>query len=256
MALKCVLESTDNVPEALQSEYVEKDGKLYLQLDGVREHPEVQSLKNAFERVKKERETASGELLALKEKVGEFPDDFDPDEYRRLKEAGEKGVKIDERIEKVKTELQKRHEAEIKQKEDRLKLVESALRTTKVDDGLTNALLEAGIDRKHLPIVKSYLSSKVQIDESDGKFEPYIEGDLETRLSLTDFARAWANNDVGKNYVAPATGGGATGGNGAITGENPWAKGQENLTKQDALVRDNPARARQLASAAGIKPDW
>ena len=34
MALKAVLSSIDEVPEALRSEYTEKDGKFHLQLDG------------------------------------------------------------------------------------------------------------------------------------------------------------------------------------------------------------------------------
>lgn len=42
-------------------------------------------------------------------------------------------------------------------------------------------------------------------------------------------------------------------GGGAYTGKNPFAKESFNLTEQGKLLRENPAQARELAAAAGVK---
>lgn len=42
-------------------------------------------------------------------------------------------------------------------------------------------------------------------------------------------------------------------GGGEYKGANPWAKETFNLTEQGKLLRDNPAQAKEMASAAGVK---
>jgi len=52
MALKTILETLEGVDDALQSFYVENDGKYVLQVEGVDEHPDVANLRNAYQRTK------------------------------------------------------------------------------------------------------------------------------------------------------------------------------------------------------------
>lgn len=79
-----------------------------------------------------------------------MPDDFDGAEYERLKKAAGDGSKIDERLQRQREDLDRRHADAIKKKDERLGFVEGALKRKTVDDGLTQALVEAGVERKHL----------------------------------------------------------------------------------------------------------
>ena len=54
--LKTVIDTTTGLNEALIPFYAERDGKYYLQIEGVREHPDVLNLVNAYESVKADRE--------------------------------------------------------------------------------------------------------------------------------------------------------------------------------------------------------
>src|SRR5690606_23806527 len=87
------LENLDDVPEALHGEYKEQkigDQTVYvLDLDGVDQHPAVKSLKTAHETTKADRNKLRTENAALKAKVEGLPEDFDPDEYQRLKDEEE-----------------------------------------------------------------------------------------------------------------------------------------------------------------------
>lgn len=87
MSLKAVVSSLDDVPAEAHHLYVEKDGKFVLNLDDIDAHPAVSALKNAHERTKQSRADLAKQIDELK---GKIPDDFDPEEWKRLKdrEAG------------------------------------------------------------------------------------------------------------------------------------------------------------------------
>jgi hypothetical protein len=54
-------------------------------------------------------------------------------------------------------------------------------------------------------------------------------------------------------YLWPMSqGGGATGGQGGATGSNPWRADNWNVTEQGRIVAKDPAKAKSLASAAGV----
>lgn len=259
MALATILETLDDVPEALHAEYRETDipnvGKRFvLDLIGVDTHPSVRALKAAHDRVKADKARIQSDLDAANLRVEGLPEDFDPSEYQRLKDAAAdgKGPKVDERLQRQREELERKHQADLAKKDERLGTVEGALRRRTVDEGLTAALVEAGIDRKHLPVVKAFLAPQVKVTEQDGEFTASVETDINPTLPVSEFVKAWAGSDAGKIYVAPATGGGATGGSGKLGGDNPFAAATWDVTKQGALVREKGADfAERLAKAAG-----
>ncbi len=259
MALATILETLDDVPEALHAEYREQDipnvGKRFvLDLTGVDTHPAVRNLKTAHDRVKADKARLQNDLDAVQARVAGLPDDFDPDEYQRLKDAAAdgKGPKADERLTRQREELERKHQADLAKKDERLNTVEGALRRRTVDDGLTSALVEAGIDRKHLPLVKAFLAPQVKVVEQDGEFSASVETDINPTMPVSEFVKGWAGSDAGKIYVAPATGGGATGGSGKMAGDNPFSAQNWDVTKQGAVVREKGEDfARRLAQAAG-----
>lgn len=96
----------------------------------------------------------------------------------------------------------------------------------------------------------------MKIVEDDGEFTAEVDTDINPHMPLAEFVRNWTGSDGGKQYVAPASGGGAPGGGPKLTGENPFDAKTRNLTKQQDLIAANPVRARQLPEAAGVKPNW
>src|SRR5690349_11234354 len=57
------------------------------------------------------------------------------------------------------------------------------------------------------------------------------------------------------HWFADSGGGaqGPLGSNGATGSKNPWLKESWNMTEQGKIFRENPARAKQLAAAVGVK---
>ena len=78
-----------------------------------------------------------------------------------------------------------------------------------LDNGLTDALVKAGVSAPYLPAVKAMLSSQAKITV-EGDIRKAVIGDKDLGAYVTD----WATSDDGKHYIqAPAnSGGGANGG--------------------------------------------
>lgn len=271
MALKALLESLDNVPEEHQSLYIEKDlpkvGKRFIldiEGDSIRQHPSVSALSNAFERQKQEKTTLQNEVTTLKERFEGLPEDFDASAYEtlRTKAEGTAGNKdLEAQLETaraaVRDKLTKDHEKVLKAKDDRLALLEKDLNKTKIDDGLNQALLEAGVAKEFLPAARALLKERgiAQLKEEDGTFTAVAKTDLGD-VSLKEFAHQWVQSDEGKIYVPKAAGGDANGsGSKKAVGTNPFDKkaGTWNLTEQSKLLQENPVKAKQLADAVGYK---
>ncbi|WMT92800.1 hypothetical protein [Pelagibacterium sp. H642] len=77
--------------------------------------------------------------------------------------------------------------------------------------------------------------------------------------SVEEQFRSLYEEQDGKHFVAKPTGGDAGGSDGKRIADNPWdsSNGKKpNLTRQQQLMTENPAKARQLAQAAGVTPTW
>lgn len=107
-----------------------------------------------------------------------------------------------------------------------------------ISDGLTKALLDAGIDDKHLEVVKSFHERNVVLDEN---YNAVIDG-----KSLVDFTKEWLASDNGKIYgkFNPTSGGGSNGsGNGSQT------KSFKDMTEAErvALYKANPTQFAEMS---------
>lgn len=269
MGLKAVVTTLDDIPEALHELYVEQDGRYVLTVDGVDDHPAVGTLKNAYERTKAERKQYIEDLKALRAKVDGLPDDFDPDEFDRLKaeleelKAGEpdKGAKkpdgdaqsVRKMLEQRIASLEKKHASEVDAMRAEVEAKAAVINRLIVDDGLTRALMEAGVTTpSFVRAAKAMLAPSVKIDDDEGDYKAIVETDMGP-VPLDKFVADWAASDEGRVFVAPARGADATG-NGRMKGgqPNPWAKGSVNLTEQGRILRDDPEKARRMAKAAGV----
>lgn len=115
-----------------------------------------------------------------------------------------------------------------KEQEKALKLAQDALASESgftqkllLDNGLTEALVKAGVATPMLPAVKAMLGSQAKVIV-DGDARKAVIGDKD----LTEFVSAWATTDEGKHFIAaPANGGGgASGGAGNGSGAKVWTR--------------------------------
>jgi hypothetical protein len=119
-------------------------------------------------------------------------------------------------VEAVKKQLAQKHERELKAYQDKLAEKESALARLVVDDGLTSALVAAGVAKPYLDGAKALLRAQhgAEIQDVDGKPTAFFSG-----KSVVDFVQEWAQGDAGRAYVAaPAHSGGGSGGASGGTG--------------------------------------
>lgn len=254
MALKTILDTLDDVPEALHAEYKEVDGKFVLDLEGIDAHPTVVNLKTAHERQKQSNRTLTAELTAAKARLEGLPDDFDVDAYETLVQQaeGKAPPKPDEQVIQVRQQLERKHKSELDKKDERIATLEGAVTKATIDDGLSKALDEAGIDPAFKPGAMALLKSKgsVKLIEEDGQFKAQVETDMGP-MPLPGFVKEWSGSDEGKIYVKKPTGGDAPGSDGRKVEANPWAKDTFNLTKQGEIARADPTKAQRLKAAAG-----
>lgn len=84
-----------------------------------------------------------------------------------------------------------------------------------VENGLSEALVKAGVSANFLPAVKAMLSGNVKI-VAEGDARKAMVGDK----ALSDFVTEWAQGDEGKHFVTAQvnSGGGANGGQGGGAG--------------------------------------
>jgi len=89
---------------------------------------------------------------------------------------------------------------------------DGALQSYLIDNGLTDALVKAGVRSEFMGAAKAMLRNQAQIKAEDGNYAALM-GDK----PLVDGVAEWASSDEGKHFIsAPAnSGGGAAGGNGS-----------------------------------------
>ena len=109
----------------------------------------------------------------------------------------------------------------LKQAQDALASESGFTQKLLLDNGLTEALVKAGVANQFLPAVKAMLSSQAKII-TDGDARKAIIGDKE----LNEFVSSWATSDEGKHYIAAPSngGGGASGGAGSGSNAKVWTR--------------------------------
>lgn len=253
MALKALIADLTEVDEALRAHYTEKDGAYYLDLDDFGKHPGAATLKATLNRVNKDKDALAAKVAEWQPKIEALPEDFDADEWERLKSGAEPSEQIQtlkdqhaRAIEAMKAKAKADQEALAVQLAERDGYIDGTTR----DVALSAALDDAGFDPKHKPMLAKFLADRVKVRRDDGGARSaYVETDL-GEVSTLDFIKDFAAKD-GKDYLAKATGPGAPGSAAMRNGEaNPFASQHWNKTRQAQL----PAEKREaFAVAAGFK---
>jgi hypothetical protein len=267
VALRAVIEDASEIPEALKAEYIEKDGKFYLDLDGtLNAHTSVSPLAISLANLRKESKVLKEKLAANDAKLAGLPSDFDPAKYadmvaeletlradpNRDKDAEAKLQKERERYEQRIRDAETKRLADLKTKDDEIKERDDLIHATLVDGGLTEALVKHGVAKEFMGATRALLRGSVKVKKGDdGKRHAIVDTDL-GEVDIDKFVENWSKSDDGKPFVVAARGSGAHGsGNGRGSEINPWMKDAFNLTEQGRIVTSDKDKARRLMKAAG-----
>jgi hypothetical protein len=157
------------------------------------------------------RENAKWRRLAQQKDV------IDPSEVENLQ------TKIDELQSQLSAsgKTQKEQAKLLKQTQDALASESGFTQRLLLDNGLTDALVKAGVATPMLHAVKAMLGSQAKVIV-DGDARKAVIGDKD----LTEFVTSWATTDEGKHFIAaPANGGGgASGGAGNGSNAKVWTR--------------------------------
>ena len=188
--LKTVIETTDGLDEAIAALYTEHEGKFVLQIEGVDEHPEVASLRNAYARTKEDREKAKADAAKLKAQIAELE--------KSAPDTAATQAKLTAREEKL-------AEAESKANEWQGKYTGVTR-----DQSLQGALQQAGISEPaFLKAATAMLAGEVKLAD-DGT--AYVESSMGPKM-LGDYVKQWAAGE-GAAFVTKPQGTGVKSGEG------------------------------------------
>ena len=259
MALKAILDSLEGIPEELQSEYTETDGKFYLQVEGMRPQADVDKLSRSLSAARKDAATYKQRLSLFGEKSVE---DVlaELDRIPEL-ELAAKGKLDDDAINEIVETRLKTRVAPIERENKQLRTSNEEL-TTQVSGfvakerrrQIQDAVRSAATELKVLPAaVEDALlyGDRILTITEDNQIVVNEEQDG-AGLSAKDWLADMKQKKP--HWWGTSSGGGASGNRGGLgSGSNPWAKGSWNLTEQGRIYREDPARAESLAKAAGSR---
>lgn len=264
-------EEIDSLDEALKALYKEDKDVFVLDLDAtVDDHPRVKGLKATLGRYREIAPDAKGLKAKIDEaeRIRQSFDGLDPEEMRaaltRLQEIedGTQDKDVEKRLEATRLDLEKKHgkvlgekDKAITERDQKILSMDAFIRKLLIDNGLDAAIEEIEVLPEYKKAVKALLKEYgPKVVDEDGEYTSIYSTDLGD-ISLKDFVKKWATEDEAAPYLKPSgnRGTGARDSAGGGARKNPWAAGQENLTEQGRMLKENPTLARTLAAAAGKK---
>lgn len=224
------------------------------------------AVEEATARLKAKNHELLGDLKKLKVRVRETPDDFDPEEYKRLKAdadtRAEEEAKRAGQWDKLKGDLVSRHEKTVSELNSQLSSKTKELEDYIVTSSAIGEIAKAdGVPELLLPHVRNALKlenegGKYVVRVVDGDGSARVGGNNGEYMTVAQLLAEMKQSDI----FAPAfrgsraTGGGAAGAGRGANGatKNPWKKGPDfNLTEQGRILEQDPTLAARLRSEAG-----
>jgi hypothetical protein len=204
-----------------------------------------------------------------KEVLGGLIDEMDPiasRDYATIKRLEKKAEgktdadvsALEEKIEELNASLEKairestraatKHAEELKAANDGSAAKSAKLSELIRDKGLAQELIAVGVKNPvHLKATQAMLRELVQVDEEKG--EAFVlakdpKTGAETRKSLSDFAKEWAQSDEGKSFVTvPGSSGGGSAGPGSGAGSAGKTMSRASFETLDPAARLEFSRA-------------
>lgn len=262
MAIPALADNIDDIPEQFRELYTEKDGKFELTgVTGFRTQGDVDRLQGALNKERKDLRELRAKYSPLANR-GEIPDIIAIlDEHPDLKAAAE-GKLDDAKINAIVENRMRVKLAPVERERDGFKtqLAEA--------QGIIEQYQRRDTARKISDAVRAAcVKAKVLPDAVDDAVM-----NAERIFEVTEDGRVLARDNVGvtpgiepeawltdiqprrQHWWGSSSGGGATGSrNGNMQGNNPWSEKHWNVTEQGRAYARDPARAQQMAEAAGSR---
>ena len=259
MALKAVLDNLDGLPADVAAEYVEKNGKFELQVEGMKTQADIDRIQGgltkerADHKATKERLAVWGDLDPTQslERLGRY-DELEAAAKGKLDEAGINKI-VEGRLNSVKVPLERQIQ---KLTTDNAALMtsvqgyETQNRSRMIGDAVRSAATKSKVLDSAVEDVMMYGERLFEITE-DGQILTKdgvgVTPGVSPEVWLSDMATKKAH------WFPGSSGGGAGGGTGGNFGggNNPFTREHWNMTEQGKLLTTNRAKAEQLAKAAG-----
>ncbi|MDV2115347.1 hypothetical protein [Alcaligenes faecalis] len=248
MALKSFYTEAGEVPENLKDLYTEAaDGRFVLDVEDIDAHPKVSGVVRANKENAAKAKDRLAKIEELEGRIGALPEDFDADEWERLKS----GAKPDEQITALKEQharavegLKAKHKTDLDAMTAQVAERDGYIDGQTRRDALNAALDEAGFDPAHKPMLSKFLADQIKVRrEDDGQRVAFADTDL-GEVSPVEFVKDFAAKQ-GKAYLAKASGPGAPGSHGAgQRGQTAGNFGGSKEERQQAIAAKYPELGR------------
>lgn len=259
MAFKMVLDSLEGLPEDVAKEYVERDGKFHIQVEGMKTQADIDRVQTSLTAARTEATTLKGRLALLGDRKVEDVVTL-LDRIPELEAAAE-GKLDDEKLNSiVETRIKTRTaplerelgtlKTQLAEKDTLLEALQGKEKTRTLHEQIRNAgkeakLLDTAIEDALL------LGERVfELDDSGNAVVKKDSGFTEGLAPKDWFTDLQAKRP---HWWGDSIGGGAGGnrGNGGGPEGNPWTAENWNMTEQGKILNANRSRAETLAKAAG-----
>lgn len=220
-------------------------------------------LADETEGLKNKNQQLLGEVKKFKARASSVPDDFDADEWQKIKDeaeaAREEAAKAAGKWDEYKAELVETHQTEIKGLKGERDALKSQLEDVLVNNSIMSAISHA---KGNHDLLMPHVRDHVKLFDEDGQQvarvidktgNPRIAGAKGDFMTIEGLLEEFKESET----FAPcfegsrATGSGAGGGSGGGAAKNnPFSKESLNLTEQARLKREDPDKAARLEAAA------
>lgn len=255
MPLRYKYSNKTEIPADVVAFYVEREGAFVLDAEGMVEKTKLEEFRNNNITLKQKLDEAAGKLAKF--------DGIDPEAARKVadeKKALEEQLKSGQGkdIDTVLTARLKPLQDSINSLTQERDAANKALREKEMNQAVISAATKRGLRSSAHEDILFRASRSIKFENGvpkvvDGAGNVRYGSDAVTPMTLD----AWVEGQLtdAPHLFESNAGGGAhgNGSGGAVNGsKNPWKRDTFNLTEQGRILKSDPVRAKQLASAAGV----
>ena len=243
MALKSVLTTLDGLSDDVKKEYTEKDGKFYLDLEGLDDHPGVGALKRAKDHEKNLRQTAENKQREAEDKVTQLEGTIEELRTGAIPKGDVEALKrsYDDKAKTQQTAFDEKYSKLNGQ-------VEKVMLDSKALEMATEIALP-GAQQLLLP----HIRGRLKLEEVDGELTVQVVdiAGKPSAASLEDLKKEMLQNKMFAPILAgsKASGGGANGGSGG-GGASSKKLGDMTESERKAFAKDDPEGFRNAVAEA------
>ena len=263
MAFKMILDSIEGLPEDVAKEYVERDGKFHIQVEGMKTQADIDRIQGSLTAARTEASGFKAKLALLGDRKVEdvvtmldhIPEleaaaagKLDEDKLKEMAEARARAIVAP--IERERDGLK----TKVGELEGTVQTYVTKEKTRTIHDQIKDAAAKAGVVPEAIEDAIILGERVFELEEGTGKAVVKEGASGHTRgLEVKDWLSDLQTRKP--HWFGTSSGGGAGGNRGGGGGAepNPFTHEHWNMTKQGQLMQSDPSRADRLAKAAGHK---